>query len=111
MEVAVFDTGGLIRKLRGNLTQEEFASEMGVGRTTIIRYESNERTPDAEFLLKLYDMFGVDPTHVLTGRMPVPTLEHEEADLLDVWRRLSDADKSAYLRIGRALAEFRQPLK
>lgn len=108
MEAGAFDTGSLIKKLRDslNLTQDEFASEMGVGRTTIIRYETNKALPDAEFLLKLNFIFKVDPTYVLTGRMPVPTLAHEETCVLDAFRHLSGSDRSAILRICMALAKL-----
>jgi phage repressor protein C with HTH and peptisase S24 domain len=67
-EKAGFDTGAEIRRIRGDRSQEEFAEMLGVGRTTIIRYENNERAPDAEFLIKLNMLFGADPTFLLLGK-------------------------------------------
>ena len=67
-EKSAFDTGAEIRRIRGERSQEEFADLLGVGRTTVIRYEKNERAPDAEFLIKLNIAFGVDPTYLLLGK-------------------------------------------
>lgn len=93
-----FDTGAFIRSLRGELSQAQFAEQMGVGRTTVIRYESNERGPDPEFLLKLNVLYGVDPLHVLTGRRPNHvTLAPLEMRLLTAYRKCSEPDKSVAL--------------
>lgn len=91
-----FDTGALIRELRGSMSQEQFAQEMGVGRTTIVRYEANERVPDAEFLLRLNVRYKVDPLHVLTGQRPnTVTLESNERQLLDLYRAAPASLKNA----------------
>lgn len=100
-----FDTGALIKKLRGGLTQEQFAEEMGVGRTTVLRYESNERVPDADFLLRLNVRYGVDPLHVLTGRRSdSAALNKEEADLVAALRRCSSEDRALLLAMANSLA-------
>lgn len=84
---AAFDIGAEIRRIRGGMSQEEFARVMGVGRTTVVRYESNERSPDAEFLLKLNTLFAADPLHVLSGRRPNRVnLENDEKDLIERYR-------------------------
>lgn len=67
-EIPAFDTGAEIKRIRGEMSQGDFAAMMGVGRTTIIRYESNERAPDADFLIKINLVFGVDPTQLLLGK-------------------------------------------
>lgn len=101
-----FDTGAFIRSLRGNLTQAEFAKDMGVGRTTIIRYESNERVPDAEFLLKLNVRYGVDPMHAITGRRPnAAALAGHERLLIDNYRACSAEDQNTLESMAKSLAE------
>lgn len=101
-----FDTGGLIRQFRGSMTQEEFAKEMGVGRTTIIRYESNERVPDADFLLRLNVRYGADPMHVLTGRRPnTVVLSAREAWLIDRYRNAKAAGVAAIDAVAQLLSE------
>lgn len=56
-----------IRDLRGDRSQQDFADELGVSLSTLRRYESGERMPDAEFLLALLEKEAADPTWVLTG--------------------------------------------
>lgn len=63
-----FDTGAEIKRIRGELSQADFASMLGIGRTTLIRYESNERAPDADFLIKMNMIYGADPSQLLLGK-------------------------------------------
>ena len=61
-------TGDRIRLIRGKLTQNEFAEQLGVGRTSVIRYEADERLPDAEFLIKLNVLYKIQPLWLLIGQ-------------------------------------------
>ena len=47
-----------LREIVG-LSQSELAEILSVSRTTIGYYESNERTPDINFLYKVKELFGV----------------------------------------------------
>jgi len=49
------------------MNQTAFANLAGVGKTTQIHYEKNNRSPDTEYLTAL-DAAGVDTFYVLTGR-------------------------------------------
>lgn len=60
-------TGARLKAVRGTASAKDFAAELGVARSTLIRYESNERPPDADFLRTLYTTRGVNPTWVVTG--------------------------------------------
>lgn len=57
---------GRMRQLRGDASQVEFAKQLGIGRTTLIRYESGERVPDAE-VLTFWAERGIDIDYLLTG--------------------------------------------
>jgi len=59
--------GERIRQVRGVLTQAEFAARLGVGRTSVVRYEAGQHPVDAEFLVRAYRAFGTDPLWLLTG--------------------------------------------
>lgn len=50
-----------------NLKQEGFAQATGVTNVTISRYEKGHRTPDADFLNRLVELYGCDPGWLLTG--------------------------------------------
>lgn len=44
---------------------------MGVGRSTVLRYESGERSPDADYLADLSEKFGVGLDWLVTGAGPM----------------------------------------
>jgi transcriptional regulator with XRE-family HTH domain len=90
-----FSTGSFLKQLRGKVNQDEFARLLGVGRTTLIRYESGERDPDAAFLRRLHFELGVDPLEVLTGvRTNAPALSAEEVDLIAQYRAADERGRS-----------------
>lgn len=49
-----------VKKLRGNMSQDEFASKVGISRTTVHRIESRKNF-QVESLLKIADSFGLYP--------------------------------------------------
>jgi transcriptional regulator with XRE-family HTH domain len=100
-----FDTGAELKRIRGDRSQQEFADLLGVGRNTIARYESNERTPDADFLFKINLLFGVDPSRLILGREPVSLIGQRETQLLNNFRAASDEDKAAIERMAELAAQ------
>ena len=104
--------GSRIAKIRGELRQVDFAERIGVGRTTVIRYEANERPPDANFLRRLVEVFGVDPAWLLMGgeRPAQEDLAVDERLLLEKYRASSQAGKDAILgaALGQGQAGFTQ---
>jgi transcriptional regulator with XRE-family HTH domain len=94
--------GDRIKKIRGKASQTDFGTRLGKSRNTIMRYETNKRTPDSDFLLSLYNNLGIDPKWVLTGEGPmhkgetehsIPTPDKHKlpwnADIQDLLIRLS----------------------
>lgn len=59
-----------LRLLRNeqNLSQEKTAAEIGVGFSTYRRYETGERVPDADVLVRMADFYGVTLDY-LAGRV------------------------------------------
>lgn len=90
------EIGGRIRQVRGDMTQKDFADRLGIGRTSVVRYEAGERSPDAEFIAKAHAVLGVDPIWLLTGAgIGVPSLTPEESALLDNFRHSPPAARQA----------------
>lgn len=58
-----------LKKLREsrNLTQTQLAAELKVSRSTIAGYESKNRQPDFEKLIKLSEILGVSIDCLVTG--------------------------------------------
>ena len=89
-------------RLRIGPSQDEFATVGGVARRSQSAYESDERSPDASYLLAVREI-GVDIGYVLTGERSTagePASEAggrdaDEADVLAMYRQLNDAGKAS----------------
>lgn len=93
------------------MTQQEFSDLVGVGRTTLIRYESGERLPDAEFLIKLNVLYKVQPLWLLTGQgsdVVGEKLSPREARLLDNYRHSPEDAQEALIKTSTALAQSKK---
>jgi transcriptional regulator with XRE-family HTH domain len=53
-----------IRK-RNNLTQEELATILGVSRSSVAKYEANERYPEIDLIVKAADYFCISVDYLL----------------------------------------------
>lgn len=103
------EIGARIRDVRGAMTQQAFADALGVGRTSVVRYEAGERMPDAVFIAKANAVLGVDPIWLLTGQRGAPAqappLAPDEAALLDNYRHTPEDKRGAIREVGAALAQ------
>lgn len=61
------DLGERLRTIRGKISSEEFAKEMGVSKNSVLNYESGKRTPDADYLLRLSKQYDINPIWLLSG--------------------------------------------
>lgn len=59
--------GERIKKVRGNLTQPEFAKTISVHDITIGRWERGETKPDSEALEKICNLYNINPVWLLLG--------------------------------------------
>ncbi len=62
--------GGRLRRVRGEMSQIEFALRLDADKNTVGRYERGERTPDGDFLLRLRLEFDTNIDWLLTGENP-----------------------------------------
>ncbi|MCA8414381.1 helix-turn-helix domain-containing protein [Burkholderia multivorans] len=94
-------------RLRIGLSQAEIAALGGLSNKTQLSYESDTRSPDANYLAALAKI-GVDVLYVITGERSVQsTLPSDEADMLDSFRQLNEIGRAAvqgaingYLHVG-----------
>lgn len=103
-----FDTGALLRKVRGKMTREAFAELIGVSSSTVVRYEANERAPDADFLLRINVLYGLDPLYVLTGQQSETALLGNEKELIRNYRATDDAGRKVVAAVAAMAAGVRQ---
>ena len=94
------DIGARLREERERLemTQEAFGRIGGVLKRALIRYEKNERMPDAAFLAAIAAA-GADVLYILTGQRnpaaPAHRLTPDEQELLALFRAAPLAVKAA----------------
>lgn len=95
-----------IRELRRERKwrQEDLSRELQSSRQAIGNYETGERTPDLDTILKLCEIFDVSADYLL-GRSEIRSFElsADEAALLTSYRGLSETGKE-YVRHSLALA-------
>jgi transcriptional regulator with XRE-family HTH domain len=64
--------GARISQVRHHLTQTKFAASLGIHKNTLIRYEKAKRLPDSALLIRICELYSVDPTWLLTGQPESP---------------------------------------
>ncbi len=87
--------------------QSDFSQFGHKTKLTQSKYENNETSPTADYLIKI-QVVGADMMFILTGQRSNPmTLPADEAALLDNYRLIdSQEDKKALRRICFALAKL-----
>lgn len=65
--------GERLVELRGKLSQQDFAESIGVSKRTIIRYEKEDRLPDAEVVARICEHYNVNPVWLLVGKQSADT--------------------------------------
>jgi len=97
----------LLRKLKSlrkelGLTQNALGLKLGISKQALSGYESGRRTPDAEMLIKMADLFEISVDELLDHKKPLCSEGcgkcHDfvdRADILDVARLLKDVPKAS----------------
>ncbi|UEP28245.1 helix-turn-helix domain-containing protein [Burkholderia sp. B21-007] len=82
-------------RMRIGMSQAEIAALGGLSNKTQLSYESDARSPDANYLAALAKV-GVDVLYVITGVRALPsTMPEDEAELLDSFRQLNEVGRTA----------------
>lgn len=70
-------------RMQKDITQREVADGLGCSATVYSRYETGERQPSIEMLLKLSEFFGVSIDYIVGNReITAPTFSQYEIDLV-----------------------------
>jgi transcriptional regulator with XRE-family HTH domain len=98
--------GERVKSVRGELSQEAFAKLLNISRNSLIRYESGERVPDAELLVKLNVLYNVQPLWLLTGAYEAlpEGLDKNETFVIETLRNLDDAGRQGVYLVFERLA-------
>ena len=96
-----------IKRLRkeSGLTQIQLASVVGVAQSAVAGWETGAReTPKADTMLKLAEVFGVDPAELIgTTTQKNASVSNEELQLLAAFRALPTERKLLAIKLLKAL--------
>jgi transcriptional regulator with XRE-family HTH domain len=104
--------GELLKKLRkdSDLTQDILAEKLGIGQSTIVGYERNEREPTLTNLILYAKYFNVSIDYLagildengarnISSTPTVNAYSKEERQLVEEYRKLPDDSKKLVLRM------------
>ena len=101
-----------LRKLRieKGYNQERMAMELNVSQTTISAFETGERQPDSEMLIRISKFFDVSTDYLLDlsdARKPLTSrdLSTEEANLVYLYRKLNKTNKEKVISYAQGVAD------
>lgn len=98
-----------IKEVRNDLgmTQQEFADRLGVGKFTVVKWESGDRAIRDAVVKSICVTFGVCEEWLRNGTRPMYEEKNVYDEIGDFVRSLSDHPPDAYkLRVMRALARL-----
>jgi transcriptional regulator with XRE-family HTH domain len=75
-------------RLQQQMSQQQLAAKLQVAQNTVCNWENGKRSPDAEALVRLAQLFGVSVEYLL-GQDEAAVLTDKEAQLLEAFRRLN----------------------
>ena len=94
------------------LTQNQLAKNIGIGQSTIVGYERDDREPTASNLIKYANYFNVSMDY-LVGRTDelgamitspaTQSLSNREKRVLALFRKMSFAEQNRYIGFGEGL--------
>ena len=86
------------------LSQEAVANEVGLSRRTLAYYESGERIPNAEILMKLCEFYSLDINSLISSGMDKKEdANNNNKDSLDTYKMIAKIDE--YLTVEKAKKE------
>lgn len=95
-----------LKKLRenNNLTQQQMADILNIQRPTYTRYETGERQPDFELLIRIAQHFNVSIDYLLGNEAKLPEKDTSSLSdkIIEVFNRLDEEKQNTVL----AYAEF-----
>ncbi len=92
--------GMFLRQLRKerNLTQEQFAQEVGVSGRTISRWENGTNMPDISLLVHIADFYEIDVRELIEGERKGEMMDKEVRDVATKMADYASAEKSKLLK-------------
>lgn len=101
-----------LRELRieKGYNQERMALELNVSQTTISAFETGERKPDSDMLIRMSKYFDVSVDYLLgladaKRRLSKQEISADESNLIHLYRRLSKTNKEKVVSYAQGVAD------
>jgi transcriptional regulator with XRE-family HTH domain len=103
-QVSTDSVGQRIRALRlaNNLTQDEFAAQLGVSRSAIAQWETDRAGQVRENLERISKVLGTSLAYLVSGE--TGSLQGDELALMRLYRACAPEDRQILLRTAKRLA-------
>ena len=110
MRALLMNLGERIKLIRGATSRDKFAPLTGISKNTLVNYEMGDRTPSADYLAKILELFpDISPAWLLIGegdrKRHKPITKGSENGLTDTY-----TDKYRKIRGNLTIAEFAKKL-
>lgn len=90
-----------LKKLRAEkgLKQQQLAEELNVSKSSIAMWETNNREPDAQMLIKIANFFGVTVDYLLSNEHPDDHADHRVQILARKTKDLPESEREDLLNL------------
>ena len=83
----------------------DVARETDITKSTFTDWKNGRSVPGSEKMKKIAEYFGVTVDYILTGEKPdIPTFEPEHLELIELYSKLKEGQKSAVMNLLRSFA-------
>ena len=88
------------------ITAYKVAKETGITTTTITNWKNGKYIPKSDKLSKIAEFLGVSENYIRTGeeKPEIPGFEPEHLELIELYSKLKEEQKSAILNLLRSFA-------
>ncbi len=77
--------GSFLKELRNgkNITQEQFAEQLGVSNRTVSRWETGSNMPDISLLVEIAEYYDISIPEIINGERKSEMTNHEEKETVE----------------------------
>ena len=92
--------GAFLKTLRKekNLTQEQFAEQLGVSGRTVSRWETGTNMPDISLLVEIAEFYNISVTELIDGERKSGEMNEEVKNAADKMADYAGTEKAAIIR-------------
>ena len=106
-EVIVMRFGDIVKELleENDISQKKMAQDLNIGITTLGNYIRGVREPDFHMLKAIAEYFSVSTDYLLDNHSAL-SADHDEDQLLHIYRSLPDNLRPLLIEHGKVLSRF-----